>query len=382
MAGGTHLGSGPRLACTAGGAAVVANAVYRGTRFKGLHVSPLTDPIVEDGLVPVGGNYAIGEAPKPERVPTERVRTDPTAWEAIRGLLSWDASDLADARFLWRISRRYRPLRFVRFRTSAMRLPRWFWFAYAFLMAKAMKVPAERFARQHDQLIIVCYYHARSLGLVRAFRRQAKPVTDVQHGLIGPSHFAYANQSAWASDSRLQPTGFLAWNGSTKEFLERITGRRAEVRVFDDSRYFVPTPRTDPSRPRVLVALQWGSELPSALVEYITQASWSDWVLRMHPRDRVSASGRSDVAALRSCCHVQLEPEGLPIGASVRGVDLVLTWNSSVTSEAAMAGRRSIFWDASVRESFRSEIDAGLAECIELGAIPARIDQLLRPSAR
>ena len=360
------------------GAAVVANAVYRRTKVDGLAVSTLTDPIVEDRLVPVGGNYAIGDAPKPERVPSERVRTDPTALEAVLGLLAWDAADLDDARFLWRVSRRYRPLRFFGFRKSAMRLPRWFWFLYAFLMAKAMKVPAEAFASRHERLIIVCYYHARSLGLVRAFRRQGKPVTDVQHGLIGPSHFAYANESAWRVPSRLQPTGFLAWSASAKAFLERTTGRAAEVRAFDDSRYFTPVPRADASRPRVMVALQWGSELPAGLVDFIARSPWADWVLRMHPRDRVAANERADCAALRAHPHVQLEPEGLPLGASVRGADLVLTWNSSVTSEAAMAGRRSIFWDESVRESFRDEIDAGFAECLRVEEIPGRIEALLR----
>ncbi len=363
------------------GAAVVANAVYRRTKVDGLAVSTLTDPIVEDRLVPVGGNYAIGDAPKPERVPSQRVRTDPTAWEAVRGLLAWDAADIEDARFLWRVSRRYRPLRFFGFRKSAMRLPRWFWFLYAFLVAKAMRVPAGEFAARHDRLIIVCYYHARSLGLVRAFRRQGKPVVDVQHGLIGPSHFAYANESAWQLRSRLQPTGFLVWSASAKAFLERTTGRSAEVRTFDDSRYFTPVPRADPSRPRVMVALQWGSVLPDVLVDFIASASWADWVLRMHPRDRVAAAERSDVARLRAHAHVQLEPEGLPLGASVRGADLVLTWNSSVTSEAAMAGRRSIFWDAAVRESFRDEIDAGFAECLAVEEIPARVRAMLVPSA-
>lgn len=360
-----------------GGAAVVANAVYRGTRFEGLHVCALTDPIVEDRIVPVGGNYAIGSAPKPERVPTERIRTDPKAWEALLGLLAWGPGDLDDARFLWRVSRRYRPLRFFGFRRSAVRLPRWFWFLYAFLAAKAMKLPAERFAARHDRLVIVCYYHARSLGLVRAFRRRGKPVTDVQHGLIGPSHFAYANERAWAIRSRLQPTDFLVWSASTKAFLERVTRRPAAVRTFDDSRYFRAVPRPDRSRPRVMVALQWGSVLPDGLVAFIRGASWADWVLRMHPRDRIAAGQRPDCAALRQCAHVSVEEAGLPIGESVRGADLVLTWNSSVTSEAALAGRRSIFWDASVRESFRDEIESGLAECLPLEAIPSRITALL-----
>ncbi len=371
------IGKALRPEFTAGGAAIVANAVYRGTRFEGLHVSPLTDPIVEDRLLSVGGNYAIGAAPKPERVPSERIRTDPTAWEAVLGLLAWDRADLDDARFLWLVSRRYRPLRFVSFRRSAVRLPRWFWFLYAFLAAKAMKVPADAFAARHDRLVIVCYYHARSLGLVRAFRRQGKPVTDVQHGLIGPSHFAYANEGAWKVRSRLQPTDFLAWTPSAKAFLERTTGRPARVRAFDDSRYFRGRPRADPARPRVMVALQWGSVLPERLVEFIRGASWADWVLRMHPRDRVSAADRSDVSALRGRPHVELEEEGLPLGESVRAADLVLTWNSSVTSEAAIAGRRSIFWDASVRESFRDEIDSGLAECLPVDDVPARVTALL-----
>ena len=361
-----------------GGAAVVANAVYRGTRFEGRHVCPLTDPIVEDRIVAVGGNYAIGAAPKPERVPSERIRTDPTAWEALLGLLAWGPGDLADARFLWRISRRYRPLRFFGFRRSAVRLPRWVWFLYAFLAAKAMRLPAGEFAARHDRLIIVCYYHARSLGLVRAFRRQGKPVTDVQHGLVGPSHFAYANERAWAVRSSLQPTDFLVWSASAKAFLERSTGRPAVVRSFDDSRYHRARPRADPSRPRVMVALQWGSVLPDGLVAFIRDAGWADWVLRMHPRDRIAPDERPDRAALRGCGHVTLEEEGLPLGESVRGADLVLTWNSSVTSEAALAGRRSIFWDASVRESFRDEIDAGMAECLPLDEIPARITAMLR----
>jgi hypothetical protein len=140
-------------------------------------------------------------------------------------------------------------------------------------------------------------------------------------------------------------------------------------------------PLADLGRPRVMVALQWGSVLPTLLVDFIGRSTSIDWVLRMHPRDRLAANERPDCAALSQFAHVRVEPEGLPICASLHGADLVLTWNSSVISEAAMAGRRSIFWDEAVRESFRDEIDAGFAECLPLELIPARIDQWLRPAA-
>ena len=342
-------------------------------------MSPLTDPIIEDGLIPAAGSYAIGEAPKPEWIPSVRIPTDPTPLEALVGLLSWGPRDVADARFLWRVSRRYSPLRFFRFLRSPVRLPRWLWFLYAFITAKAMKLPAARFAAGHDRLVIVCYYHARSLGLVRAFRLQGKPVIDVQHGLIGPSHFAYGNELAWKVRSALQPTGFLVWTPSVREFLRRTTGRDAMVRPFDDSRYHVALPRTCPGRPRVLVSLQWGAELPGSLVEHVRRSDWCDWVLRMHPRDRIPAAERSDCAALAGLPHVTVESAEVPLGSSLRASDLHVTRNSSVITEAALAGKASVFWDPVVIGSFRDEVESGLAEFVPLEDLPARVDMLVRP---
>lgn len=362
-----------------GAAAVVANAVYRGTRCGGFHVSPLTDPIIEDGLFPAAGSYAIGEAPTPERIPSVRVPTDPTLLEALVGLLSWGPRDLADARFLWRISRRYSPLRFFKHLRSPVRLPRWLWFLYAFLAAKAMKLPAARFAAEHDRLVIVCYYHARSLGLVRAFRRQGKPVIDVQHGLIGPSHFAYGNERAWQVSSDLQPTGFLVWTPSVQDFLRRTTARDAMVRPFDDSRYHVAVPRSSGGRPRVLVSLQWGALLPGSLVEHVRCADGCDWVLRMHPRDRIAAADRADCAALAGLPHVAVESSEVPLGSSLRASDLHVTRNSSVITEAALAGKTSVFWDPAVIGSFRDEIESGFAEFVPLERLPARLAAVTGP---
>lgn len=310
-----------------------------------------------------------------ERVPTREVPLRPRPLELLGALFVWSRGDLRDAAALRCLMSGFpRPMRRVPL-LGLVRLPHWFWFLYTFAGIRLFAGPAARFAARFDELFVVCFYNTKSLALVCAFRAASKDVTDIQHGLVGPTHPAYANARLWRSNTRLLPTAFLVWNAAAKEFLELVTGRSAEIRPFDDSVYIAAIPgRGDDPRPCVLVTLQWGASLPPPIVDMVARLNSVRWVLRPHPRDPEPPDDREDCRRLSLLPHVVISDPADPLLASLYQCDLHITENSSVVIEAAAIGRPSIFWDRSYAEAFESETRSGLAR----GASPDEMQELVR----
>lgn len=364
-----------------GTAAVVAEVGHRRTFIDGMRTCLLTDALVERAP-DRRSSWSYGSLSGPERVPSKIISLRPKIRDFIRALFRWTWADLRDAGDLWLLISRYPKLArgipgFPCF--GLFIIPRWFWCAYSFTVIKISAKPAEEFANHFDSLYVVCFYTTRSLALVRAFRTAGKPVCDVQHGLVGPSHPAYFNKRFWGRQSRFQPTEFLVWNTTSQLFLTNSTGCPAFVRDFDDSRYVSPVvSRTKRIRPHILVTLQWSSELPVELITFVLSATWVNWVLRLHPRDPVPPSRRLDCIALSRAEHVQIELPSAPLILSLRTCDLHITESSSVVIEASAAKIRSLFWDTSTTGLFLDEIGTGLAECIPIEKLSKRILELLR----
>lgn len=314
-----------------------------------------------------------------ERVSSHEVPLKPRVHDLLRAVLMWGRSDLSEAFVLRELLSGFpRPMRRLPL-LGFCTLPHWFWFLYVFIGIRVLAGPAARFASSFDELFVVCFYNTRSLALVRAFRTVSKEVIDIQHGLIGPTHPAYANLLFWQSGSRLAPTGFLVWNASAREFLERTTGRPACIRDFDDFHYFPDIQdRGSDSRPCVLVSLQWGTVLPQSVIDMIIQLDDVRWILRPHPRDPMQPADRQDCAKLSVFPHVELTDPTQPLLLALIRCNLHISENSSVVIEAAAMGRRSIFWDPTCVSAFQSEMEGGLALCASLDALKDVLRRELR----
>jgi len=348
---------------------VVADFGFRRSIIDGRSVSLLSDALVERDPDRFS-SWRFGGAGPSERVPSREVPLRLRPLDPLRALFVWSRGDLRDAAALRCLMSGFpRPMRRIPL-LGLTRLPHWLWFLYAIAGIRLFAGPAARFAANFDDLFVVCFYNTKSLALVYAFRAAAKNVTDIQHGLLGPTHPAYANARLWRSGSRLLPTAFLVWNAAAKEFLERVTGRPAEIRPFDDSVYFPAMPdRGEDPRPCVLVTLQWGATLPPQVVDMVARLDGVRWVLRPHPRDPEPPDDREDCRRLSLLPHVKISDPAEPLLVSLYCCDLHITENSSVVIEAAAIGRVSLFWDESIKSAFDSEISMGLARWVSADAI-------------
>jgi hypothetical protein len=360
--------------------AFVADAGFRRTQLGGVHVCMLLDALVERDPVR-NSSWRFGHVPGPERVPSSLLALRPGIVDVLRACLLWTSNDLRDFIALRLLLGGFPKVMRCFPLLGMCRIPRWFWLLYAFCGVKLMSGPAARFASSFDEVFVVCYYNTRSLALVRAFRAQSKCVWDVQHGLLGPTHPAYANAGFWCRPTRLAPTGFLVWNSHARDFLAEVTRRSVVVRDFDDSFYFsgAPALRTD-GRPCVLVTLQWGTSLPPQVVDMVARLADVRWVLRPHPRDPVPAGDREDCKRLSSLAHVEVSDPTEPLLALLYRCDLHITESSSVVIEAASIGRPSIVWDRSCAEAFESETRSGLARVATPGEVEELVRQALWPS--
>ncbi len=358
-------------------AAVVADAGFRKTEINGQAVCLLTDVIVERHGA-YFSSWRFGRVVQPERVPSREVSLHPGLFDALRAMLIWTIRDLKDALALWRLMSGYpKPMRKIP-GLGMCELPHWVWFTYSFIAIKLAYSPAARFAAQFDELHIVNFVNTKSMALVRAFRASGKPVCEIQHGLIGPTHPGYSNTEFWRMDTRVSPTRFLVWNQSTKDFLEAVARRPADVRDFDDS-YYVPQHDSGPKDGRrcVLLTLQWGMSLPEPITRMVEEFTDVRWIVRPHPRDPVPPLRRRDCARLSTLDHVTITDPASPLVLDLRCCDLHLTENSSVVIEAAAVGRKSLFWDETQLEAFASEIRSGLAVCRPPELIPRLVRRAL-----
>lgn len=226
-------------------------------------------------------------------------------------------------------------------------------------------------------------------ALCRACHEQGIFVFDMQHGYIGPKHPGYGEAFQIGRDRQEMADCILCWDEdsaasiqgwtSRKQVELRVIGnpwinkfvtRREQdkvVRFFEDRRH---TDRSGGARPRILVSLQWGLDdpaiapdrelfdnefMPIALETAIRNTrEQCDWILRPHPVQSMNSE-----VLKRLTQHVQERfgsavriSENDPLPFVLSGVDLHITYNSSVVIEAEYFGVRSALLDP--------QIDGGL----------------------
>jgi hypothetical protein len=222
------------------------------------------------------------------------------------------------------------------------------------LLARYFSVKFSVLATICSSANVTVYYNATMLGVVSAFRKKGKPVWDVQHGYLGPSHDAYNNTAAFAIDSTLKPTGFIVWSNEFGRYVESTLGSNwrstdyAHLKMF---KTFVP-PRVS-GRTQVLFTLQTAIPVPPIVLKKATEASSTlNWVFRMHPFDKTC---RPELSQLLISPNVSISDGKDPLALAIAGADIHVTVSSSVVHEAAALNVSSIFFDYKCCERFERE---------------------------
>ena len=240
---------------------------------------------------------------------------------------------------------------------------------------------------------VVSFYGIEGMAFVLACRRSGVPVVDIQHGVQGEMHPAYA---AWPAPPQgtshtLLPDRFWVWSAWERDVIDRwargtdhavVVGGNPWMDVWQRGSRWPGVAsalgaahalrQRAGGRPVVLVTLQYGladAEQLTPLAALLREAGdrLAFWV-RLHP---VMLQERKAIRALLDAagrCELD-EPTDLPLQALLPCVDVHLTHSSSVVIEAAQFGLRSALTTAYGAELFGPLLASGIA-LLETGDAP------------
>jgi hypothetical protein len=247
-------------------------------------------------------------------------------------------------------------------------------------------------------------------ALCRACHEHGVFVFDMQHGYIGPKHPGYGEAFQIGRDRQEMADCILCWDEESAASIQGWTSRKQiELRVIGNPwinkfvtrreqdkviRFFEDRLRTDRSggaRPRILVSMQWGLDdpaiapdrelfdnefMPIALETAIRNTrDQCDWILRPHPVQYMNSE-----VLKRLTQHVQERfgsairiSESDPLPFVLSGVDLHITYSSSVVLEAERFGVPSALLDPQISGGlwagyYASQISKGNAKLLSCQA--------------
>jgi hypothetical protein len=251
---------------------------------------------------------------------------------------------------------------------------------------------------------VVGYYGLEGMAFVLACRRVGIPVVDIQHGVQGDMHPAYA---AWPTPRQsgvhmLLPDRFWVWSDWERDVIDRWaggTGHRAVVGGnpwmdvwHDGSRWPGVSASRDAARllrrraagrPVVLVTLQYGlvdAEQLTPLAQLLREAGdrFAFWV-RLHPAMLERRESIRTLLAAAGACELD-GPTDLPLQALLPCADVHLTHSSSTVIEAAQFGVCSALTTNYGAELFGPLLASGIA-WLETGDAPDLVSTLARLAA-
>lgn len=250
------------------------------------------------------------------------------------------------------------------------------------------------------------------------------PIYDLQHGVISDDHPWYGERFRSNSNPQNLPDGFLVWDESGVETLEKwVEKKGVEVIKIGNpwfSRFFM-NDRNDllvqealssvsmkvKDKPGILLTLQWGMKrfypglafngyivpaLEQVLLETINQYNW---IIRLHQVQLRSSESIAVSHYLKSKFDNKMVQKWIswsetPLPVVLKQVDLHITDSSSVVIEAGWMGVKSCilnpeFLEGGIFDSYyRKEREAGLAHVIpqDPDAIKSWIEESMKNRAK
>ena len=223
------------------------------------------------------------------------------------------------------------------------------------------------------------YYGLEGMAFVQAARRLGLVSADLQHGMQGPFHVAYAK---WANVpdsgystmpdefwvwSHREADAINAWRGPGPANLPRITGnlwleqwQETSDPVLEPYRRQASRMRAQlPSRTQVLVCLSWGlaeAEADKLMEAAVLSGPGVSWWWRLHPVERGRCAEFSARLAGRGLDGRQVrDVTDMPLPPLICAVDVLVAHSSTAIQEAAQLGVPSV-----ITSDYGSELHAEL----------------------
>ncbi len=214
------------------------------------------------------------------------------------------------------------------------------------------------------------YYSLEGMAFIQAARRLNLVSVDLQHGMQGAHHVAYAKwenvpavgystlpDEFWVW-SREEADAIGAWCGTRSTNLPRITGnlwlerwRKVSNQVIAHYIRRANEMRAPlPSRTQVLVCLSWGldeEETDKLLEAAVLTGPKVSWWWRLHPVERGRCSEFSAVLSRRGLDGSLVSAAtDMPLPALIRAADVLVAHSSTAIQEAAQFGVPSVITSA------------------------------------
>ena len=248
-------------------------------------------------------------------------------------------------------------------------------------------------------------------------------VADIQHGVISESHPWYGEAFRGKDPVKYLPDAFLVWDQGSKQVLDKwaigkgiqtiVTGNRwvarfmmprsDDVLVNDLLQQYASENINKTQKKAILVALSWGEvNIPNGfMVDELRDvihetSSQYHWFVRLHPNQLngfATHEGRKFSKFFEENLSNFVEWEVAtksPLPIILSQVDLVISWNSSVSIEASQFGLNTCLLDPRLRpggtrqDYYEFYKRRGFIHLIEPTKVQIRkaIDQYLKKEAR
>lgn len=253
-----------------------------------------------------------------------------------------------------------------------------------------------------------------SRELCVACHRRGIWVADVQHGVIAEQHPWYGAAFRGAEPAAWLPSAFLCWDEGSADVTRPWAGPKGVRSEVIGNRWLARFARPAPhdamvrelhaasglalagaARPTILLTLSWGNHnIPNGFISDALEAVIRStatryrWLIRLHPnqiRGFATHEGPDFIRyferRLRGCADWELATHA-PLPVVLGQTALHVSWNSSVSIEAAQMGIRSLLLDPrlrsdQLRDYYTHYRANGMIELMEAeeGAIAAWIER-------
>ncbi|UII31652.1 hypothetical protein LVD17_25505 [Fulvivirga ulvae] len=198
------------------------------------------------------------------------------------------------------------------------------------------------------KVFLVCYYDVKCFSVLLAANRLGIYSMDLQHGVQGKYHMAYAS---WPSDiikdNKFLPTHFYVWDNFSYETI--LAWKPEKLNVLKGSNKWFLDRAKKTGNDIILVSMQRREDvIPSCLIDIIKNYSGDKrWYVRLHPRqidELKMIEGKFASEGLMSKIELRKATE-LPLTSLLERTCMHVTFYSSVAIEASYYNIPTYFLD-------------------------------------